>query len=87
MSERAEGGDGSGWGLATRGLEAVNARQKEFYNKAPSHNTGHGTGARSRLGGSRGVPTCVSASARQSRAQCRAREFCCKIHFTKAGQK
>ena len=23
--------------------------------------------------------TCVSASARQSRAQCRAREFCCKI--------
>ena len=24
---------------------------------------------------------CVSASARQSRAQCRAREFCCKILF------
>ena len=25
--------------------------------------------------------TCVSASARQSRAQCRAREFCCEILF------
>ena len=25
---------------------------------------------------------CVSASARQSRAQCCAREFCCKILFT-----
>ena len=27
--------------------------------------------------------TCVSASARQSRAQCRAREFCCKIPLYK----
>ena len=35
----------------------------------------------SRLGGSRGC-TCVSASARQSRAQCRAREFGCKILFS-----
>ena len=28
--------------------------------------------------------TCVSASARQSRAQCRAREFCCKILFARS---
>ena len=28
--------------------------------------------------------TCVSASARQSRAQCCAREFCCKILFISA---
>ena len=30
---------------------------------------------------SRPPDTCVSASARQSRAQCRVREFCCKILF------